>query len=183
MPVNEKIGYANSSRQASYSQTSCAADLYNIQQGRDESVFNYLERFKEIKNQCFNIPFSDSDLAYLAFRGLKSSLRDWLRDTKFNSLDEVFVKAIAYELRIKEQNEKIGHANSSYQASCSQSSYATHHDTGVEVAPTFSVEVAPTFSSSLANANNHDLAADVHHNYSQINENSESMYLDEEVRK
>jgi hypothetical protein len=57
MPVNEKIGYANSSRQASYSQTSCATDLYNIQQGRDESVFNYLERFKEIKNQCFNLPF------------------------------------------------------------------------------------------------------------------------------
>jgi hypothetical protein len=43
MPVNEKIGYANSNHQDSYSQTSCATDLYNIQQGRDESVFNYLE--------------------------------------------------------------------------------------------------------------------------------------------
>jgi hypothetical protein len=95
-----------------------------------------------------------------------------LKDIKFNSLDEVLVKAKAYELRIKEQNEKIGHAN---QASCSQSSYATLHDTRVEV--------APTFSSSLANANNHDLAANVHHNYSQINENSASMYLDEEVKK
>jgi hypothetical protein len=174
MLVNEKIGYANICRQASYSQTSCATDLYNIQQGKDESVFNYLERFKEIKNQCFNLPFSDSDLAYLAFRGLKSSLRDWLRGIKFNSLDEVLVKAMAYELRIKEQNEKIGHVNSSYQTSCSQSSYATHHDTGVEV--------APTFSSSLANANNHDLAANVHHTYGHINENSASMYLDEEVR-
>jgi hypothetical protein len=98
-----------------------------------------------------------------------------LRDIKFNSLDEVLVKAKAYELRIKEQNDKIGHDNSSYQAICSQSSYATHHDTGVEV--------ALTFSSSLAKANNHDLAADVHHNYSQINENSASMYLDEEVSK
>jgi hypothetical protein len=138
MPVNEKIGYANSSHQAGYSQTSCATDLYNIQQGRDESVLNYLERFKEIKNRCFNLPFVDSDLAYVAFRGLKSPIRDWLRDIKFNSLDEVFVKAMAYELRIKEQNEKIGHANSSYQASCSQSSYATHHETKVEVVPTFS---------------------------------------------
>jgi hypothetical protein len=35
MPVNEKTGYANSSLQPSYSQTSCATDLYNIQQGRD----------------------------------------------------------------------------------------------------------------------------------------------------
>jgi hypothetical protein len=98
-----------------------------------------------------------------------------LRDIKFNSLDEVFVKAITYELRIKEQNKKIGHDNSSYQASCSQSSYATHHHT--------KVEVVPTFSSSLANANNHDLAVNVHHNYGQINENSASMYLDEEVGK
>jgi hypothetical protein len=31
MLVNEKIGYANSSYQASYSQTSCATDLYNIE--------------------------------------------------------------------------------------------------------------------------------------------------------
>jgi hypothetical protein len=92
MSVKEKIGHANSSHQASYSQTSCATDLYNIQQGRDESVLNYLERFKEIKYQCINLPFSDSDLAYLAIRGLKSSLRDWLRVITFNSLDEVLVK-------------------------------------------------------------------------------------------
>jgi hypothetical protein len=95
--VNEKVGHANSSHQASYSQTSCATNLYNIQWGRDESVFNYLERFKEIKYLCFNLPFSDSDQAYLAFRGLKSSLRDWLRDIRFNSLDEVLVKAKACE--------------------------------------------------------------------------------------
>jgi hypothetical protein len=68
-----------------------------------------------------------------------------LRDIKFNLLDEVFVKVMTYELSIKEQNEKIGHANSRYQASCCLSSYATQHDTGVEV--------APTFSSSHANTN------------------------------
>jgi hypothetical protein len=166
MPVNEKIGYANSRRQASYSQTSCAIDLYNIQQSRDESVFNYLERFKQIKNQCFNLPFADSNLAYLAFRGFKSSIRDWLRDIKFNSLDEVFVKAMAYELSIKEQNEEIGYADSSYLASYSQPLYASQITNGVEV--------APTFSSSLANVNNHDLATNVHPNYGQINKNSQA---------
>jgi hypothetical protein len=36
---------------------------------------------------------------------------------------------------------------------------------------------------AVPDINNHDLAANVHHNYSQINENSASMYLDEEVRK
>jgi hypothetical protein len=57
MPVNQKVGCANSSHLTSCSQTSCATNLYNIEQGRDELVFNYLERFKEIKNQCFNLPF------------------------------------------------------------------------------------------------------------------------------
>jgi aromatic ring hydroxylase len=62
MPVNEKVGYANCSHPASYSKISCATNLYNIQQNRDELVFNYSEQFKEIKNRCFNLPFSDSDL-------------------------------------------------------------------------------------------------------------------------
>jgi hypothetical protein len=76
LPVDEKVGYANSSHLTSYSQTSCATNLYNIQQGRDESVFKYLNQFKEIKSQYFNLSISHSDIANLAFRGLKSSLRD-----------------------------------------------------------------------------------------------------------
>jgi hypothetical protein len=55
LPVNEKVSYVNSSHPTSYSQTSCATNLYNIQQGKDESVFKYLERFKEIKSQYFNL--------------------------------------------------------------------------------------------------------------------------------
>jgi hypothetical protein len=44
--VNEKVVYVNYSHPTSYSQTSCATNIYIIQQGRDESVFKYLERFK-----------------------------------------------------------------------------------------------------------------------------------------
>jgi hypothetical protein len=46
LPGNEKVGYVNSRNPTSYSQTSCTTNLYNIQQGRDESVFKCLERFK-----------------------------------------------------------------------------------------------------------------------------------------
>jgi hypothetical protein len=105
LPVNEKVGYVNSSHPTSYSQTSCATNLYNIQQGRDESVFKYLERFKEIKSQYFNLSISDSDLANLAFRGLKSSLRDSLKGIEFHSLASVLVRAIAHELRMKKEDE------------------------------------------------------------------------------
>jgi hypothetical protein len=86
-------------------QTSCATNLYNIQQGRDESVFKYLEQFKEIKSQYFNLSISDSDLANLAFRGLKSSLRDSLKGIEFHSLASVLVRAMAHELRMKKEDE------------------------------------------------------------------------------
>jgi hypothetical protein len=105
LPLNEKVGYVNSSHPTSYSQTSCATNLYNIQQGRDESVFKYLERFKEIKSQYFNLSISDSDLANLAFRGLKSSLKDSLKGTEFHSLASVLVRAMGHELRMKKEDE------------------------------------------------------------------------------
>jgi hypothetical protein len=103
LSVNEKVGYKHPT---SYSQTSCATNLYNILQGRDESVFKYLERFKEIKSQYFNLSISDSDLANLAFRGLKSSLRDSLKGIEFHSLASVLVRAMAHELRMKKEDKK-----------------------------------------------------------------------------
>jgi hypothetical protein len=74
-----------------------------------------------------------------------------LKDIKFNSPDEVLVKAMSYELRIKDQNEKIGHAYFSHLASFSQPIHAASLVT--------KVEVAPSFSTLLAKANNHDLAS------------------------
>jgi hypothetical protein len=41
-------------------------DLASVKQGKDETVSNYLKRFKEVKNRCFNLSISDSDLANLA---------------------------------------------------------------------------------------------------------------------
>lgn len=66
-------------------------------------------------------------------------------------------------------NEKIGHANSSYQASYSQPSYAAQNANRVEF--------ASTFSAPYVNANNHDLASNVHSNYSQVNGNSANIHI------
>jgi hypothetical protein len=41
-------------------------------------VSKYLKHFKEVKNRCFNLSISDSDLANLATKGLKSALRERL---------------------------------------------------------------------------------------------------------
>jgi hypothetical protein len=46
-------------------------DLTSVKQGKDETVSNYLKRFKEVKNRCFNLSISNSDLANLAAKGFK----------------------------------------------------------------------------------------------------------------
>jgi predicted PolB exonuclease-like 3'-5' exonuclease len=46
-------------------------DLTSVKQGKDETVSNYLKRFKEVKNCCFNLSISNSDLTNLAAKGLK----------------------------------------------------------------------------------------------------------------
>jgi hypothetical protein len=51
------------------------------------------------------LSISDSDLANLAFRGLKSSLRDSLKGLEFHSLASVLVRAMAHELRMKKEDE------------------------------------------------------------------------------
>ena len=46
---------------------------------RDESINDYIRRFCDTKNQCFNVNLIQKDLADLAFNGLRSHIK---RETK-----------------------------------------------------------------------------------------------------
>jgi hypothetical protein len=67
---------------------------------------NYLKRFKEFKNYCFNLSLSNSNLANLAAKGLKYALRERL-GVDFYSLDTILVRGMAQELRLSEEKEKL----------------------------------------------------------------------------
>jgi len=64
-------------------------DLTSVRQTRDESVVEYFKRFKEIKNQCFNLSISEKDLVDLAFQGLRSYLREKLEGHIYLSLTQL----------------------------------------------------------------------------------------------
>jgi hypothetical protein len=70
-------------------------DLTSVKQVKDET--NYLKRFKEVYNCCFNLSISDSNLANLAAKGLKCALRERLEGVNFYSLDTVLVRGILYQ--------------------------------------------------------------------------------------
>jgi hypothetical protein len=81
-------------------------DLTSVKQSKDETVSNYLKRFKEVKNRCFNLSNSDSDLANFAAKGLKSALRERLKGVNFYSLDSVLVRGMAQELKLNKEKRK-----------------------------------------------------------------------------
>ena len=43
-----------------------------VRQKYDESVAEYIRRFRDTKNQCYNLIISKKDLAEFAFNGLRS---------------------------------------------------------------------------------------------------------------
>ena len=51
-------------------------DLTSVKHGRDESVDAYFIRFKDVKDQCFNLSISERDLARLAIGGLCSHFKE-----------------------------------------------------------------------------------------------------------
>jgi hypothetical protein len=65
------------------------ADLASVQQGREESVNDYIRRFRDTRNRCFRIHVADKELVGLAFNGLLSYLRDKLDGTHFFSIAQL----------------------------------------------------------------------------------------------
>jgi hypothetical protein len=85
------------------------SDLTSVRQSRDESVSDYIRRFRDTKNRCFNLTISERDMAILAFNGLRSYLREKLAGHTFITLSQLQQKALAQESRSKENKDNFKH--------------------------------------------------------------------------
>jgi hypothetical protein len=61
-------------------------DLTSVRQSHDESVNDYVRRFRDTKNRCFNLTISENDMVDLTFNGLCSYLREKLDGHTFITL-------------------------------------------------------------------------------------------------
>ena len=88
-------------------------DLTLVRQGRDESIHEYFKRFKDIKNQCFNLSLSEKDLVDLALADLRSSYREKLDGSSFYSINQHQAKALSQENKFKKEKYtyKSHHSN------------------------------------------------------------------------
>jgi hypothetical protein len=85
------------------------SDLTSVRQGRNESVSDYIMRFRDTKNRCFNLMISERDMTDLAFNGLRSYLREKLDGHTFITLSQLQQKASAQESRSKENKYNFKH--------------------------------------------------------------------------
>jgi hypothetical protein len=84
-------------------------DLVALRQGKDELVNEYIRRFRDTRNQCFQIHLAEKQLVGLAFNGLRYYLKERLEGIQFFMLAQLHQRALACESRSKETAKTIRH--------------------------------------------------------------------------
>jgi len=51
-------------------------DLTSLRQRNDESVYAFIQRFRDVKNRCYSLVLSDQQLANAAFNGLLPHIKE-----------------------------------------------------------------------------------------------------------
>jgi hypothetical protein len=82
-------------------------DLTSVTQGRDETIFAYIKRFKETKNRCFSLLITHMDIADICLKGLRSSIRDKIEGSDFLSVAQVQVRALVVENRMNKKKDNF----------------------------------------------------------------------------
>ena len=52
------------------------SDLTVVRQRHDETVQDYIQRFRDMRNRCYSLALTDSQLADLAFQGLIAPIKE-----------------------------------------------------------------------------------------------------------
>ena len=90
--------------------------LTSVRQSRDESINDYIRRFRDTKNRCFSVNIAEKDLADMVFNGLRSHIKERLEGYDFFTVTQVHQRALAVESRSKESQESHRHHRSSVHA-------------------------------------------------------------------
>jgi hypothetical protein len=68
-----------------------------VKQKHNELVTDYIKRFRDTKNQCFNLNIFDKNHVDLAYSGLTSHLREKLESHIFSDISQVLQRALDCE--------------------------------------------------------------------------------------
>jgi hypothetical protein len=71
--------------------------LAQVRQKRGETVAEYIQRFKEVKNRCYSTRITEKEAVELASLGLAKPIKDMGFQLEFNSLAHLVQKLTSYE--------------------------------------------------------------------------------------
>jgi hypothetical protein len=78
------------------------SDLTSIRQRHNGTVPEYLRRFRETRNKCYNLTIGEKDLADLAFTCLASYLKERMVGQEFLDVNQVLQRAAVHENRARD---------------------------------------------------------------------------------
>jgi hypothetical protein len=73
------------------------ADLAQARQKRGETIVEYIQRFREVKNRCYSTRITEKEAVELASLGLAKPIKDMGFQLEFNSLMHLVQKLTSYE--------------------------------------------------------------------------------------
>jgi hypothetical protein len=79
--------------------------LTAIKQKHNEFAAEYIRRFRDTRNQCFNLNISNKDFADLDYSGLTPHLKDTLESHVLSNVSQVLQQAPHYESQAKESRD------------------------------------------------------------------------------
>ncbi|KAK1630117.1 hypothetical protein QYE76_004432 [Lolium multiflorum] len=76
-----------------------SASDQRVRQRRGETVSEYIQRFRTVKNRCYSVRLSEKEAVELAVAGLAAPLKDLTFQVEYNSLAHMVQKLTSYEQR------------------------------------------------------------------------------------
>jgi hypothetical protein len=78
------------------------SNLVTVRQKYNESAADYLKRFREMINRCYNLMIGEKDLVDLAFADLASYLKDKMEGQDFVDMNQVLQRVVSHENRARD---------------------------------------------------------------------------------
>jgi hypothetical protein len=75
--------------------------LTTIKQKHNEPVVDYIRRFRDTRNRCFNLNIFDKDLANIGYSGLSPHLKEKLESQVFSDISHILQRALDCKGRAK----------------------------------------------------------------------------------
>ncbi|KAK1653029.1 hypothetical protein QYE76_070834 [Lolium multiflorum] len=77
----------------------CIADLAQLRQKHGETVTEYIQRFRNLRNRCYSVRITEKEAVELAVAGLATQLKDMASQADYPSMAHMVQKLSAYEQR------------------------------------------------------------------------------------